>query len=52
MISPKYTGYVSSERTVHIWHCPICGNEFETVDAVAKRADDEDDEFNASRLVS
>ena len=27
---------VGDGKTVHIWHCPMCGHEFETVDSVAE----------------
>jgi predicted RNA-binding Zn-ribbon protein involved in translation (DUF1610 family) len=32
LISPKWSESVSAHETIHIWHCPICGNEFETID--------------------
>ena len=43
LIAPEWSEYVSKQETVHIWHCPICGNEFETVDnsIVPTLSDDE-----------
>jgi hypothetical protein len=32
LISPEWSECVSAKETIHIWSCPICGNEFETVD--------------------
>jgi len=55
LISPEWSENVSDERTMHIWHCPMCGNEFETVDsATAKTISDDETvgDFFSSLLVA
>jgi hypothetical protein len=32
LIAPVWSETVNERQTVHIWSCPICGNEFQTVD--------------------
>ena len=32
LIGPEWSETVDERQTVHIWRCPICGNEFETVE--------------------
>ena len=32
LISPEWSEVAGPNETIHIWHCPICDNEFETVD--------------------
>jgi len=32
LIFPERSESVGTRETVNIWHCPICGNEFETTD--------------------
>jgi len=32
LVTPEWSEAIEGEETVHIWSCPICGNEFQTVD--------------------
>lgn len=32
LITPIWSEAIDERQTVHIWSCPICGNEFQTVD--------------------
>ena len=32
LIAPEWSEPISERETVHIWSCPVCGNEFQTVD--------------------
>jgi hypothetical protein len=32
LIAPEWSEVLSANETIHIWYCPICGNEFETFD--------------------
>lgn len=32
LIVPEWSEPVGVDKTVHIWHCPVCGHEFETFD--------------------
>jgi hypothetical protein len=32
LIAPEWSEAINVRQTVHIWSCPICGNEFETID--------------------
>ena len=32
LIAPIWSEAIDERQTVHIWSCPICGNEFQTVD--------------------
>jgi endogenous inhibitor of DNA gyrase (YacG/DUF329 family) len=32
LLTPERSECVSDRRTVHFWHCPICGQDFETAD--------------------
>ena len=32
LIGPEWSETIEGRQTVHIWRCPICGNEFETVE--------------------
>ena len=32
LIAPEWSESINERETVHIWSCPICGNEFQTVD--------------------
>ena len=32
LIAPEWSEIVNERETVHIWSCPICGNEFQTID--------------------
>ena len=55
LIAPEWSECVSDQKTLHIWHCPLCGNEFETVDnAAAKVISDDElvDDFFSSLLVA
>ena len=31
---PEWSESVDEQKTTHIWHCVVCGNEFETKDEV------------------
>ena len=33
LIVPEWSEFESTRGTIHIWQCPMCGNEFETADA-------------------
>jgi Zn finger protein HypA/HybF involved in hydrogenase expression len=38
LISPEWSESPGPQETVMIWHCPICGNEFGTIEeGVEKR---------------
>jgi RNase P subunit RPR2 len=43
LIAPDWSESINEQETVHIWSCPICGNEFQTVDDRAESvlSDDE-----------
>lgn len=32
LIAPVWSESINERETVHLWSCPICGNEFQTVD--------------------
>ena len=32
LIAPEWSEAIDTNQTVHIWHCPACGHEFETFD--------------------
>jgi ribosomal protein L37AE/L43A len=32
LIFPEWSESVGERQAVHIWHCPVCGREFETTD--------------------
>jgi ribosomal protein L37AE/L43A len=36
LIAPEWSETINERETVHIWSCPICGNEFQTVDERAE----------------
>ena len=38
LIFPEWSETVAARETVNIWHCPICGNEFETTDKGVEKA--------------
>jgi len=37
LIFPEWSESVSDRQTINIWHCPICGHEFETTDDVVEQ---------------
>ena len=37
LIAPEWSECINDRQTLHFWCCPICGNEFETVDDRAER---------------
>ena len=42
LITPERSEIVSANETIHVWHCPICGNQFETVDTKIDKMTSED----------
>ena len=36
LISPEWSESVGAENTLNLWHCPICGTDFETTDRVVE----------------
>ncbi len=32
LIQPEWSEWISPNKTIHIWNCPIYGNYFETID--------------------
>ena len=43
LTAPEWSERIGGAETVHIWHCPWCGNEFETVDdSVTQTVSDEE----------
>ena len=36
LIFPEWSESVSDRQTINIWHCPVCGHEFETTDNVVE----------------
>jgi ribosomal protein L37AE/L43A len=34
LISPEWSESAGDRKTIHIWHCLVCGHEFETMDDV------------------
>jgi len=36
LIFPEWSETVSAKKTVNLWHCPICGNDFETTDNIVE----------------
>ena len=43
MIVPERSKRVSGGKILHNWHCPVCGNEFETVDGAGAKAVPDDE---------
>ncbi len=43
LIAPAWSEIVDANEAIHIWHCPICGHEFETTEnkVVQTMSDDE-----------
>ena len=35
LVMPEWSECISGKETIHIWHCPVCGKEFHTVDKMA-----------------
>jgi RNase P subunit RPR2 len=33
---PEWSENVEGQKTIYIWHCLVCGNEFETKDEAAQ----------------
>ena len=54
LIVPESSEYVADRPTVHIWHCPICGIDFETIDASVETMPDDKlvDDLLTSLLVA
>lgn len=55
LITPEWSESINERQTIHIWSCPICGNEFQTVDERAERTFSDDDlaqEFLPNLLVA
>ena len=54
LIVPESSEYVGNRPTVHIWHCPICGIDFETIDAIVETMPDDKlvDDLLTSLLVA
>ena len=55
LLAPVWSECVNSHKAVHIWHCPLCGNEFETTDNNVGKILSHDelvDEFFPSLLVA
>ncbi len=40
---PEWSETVNTNETIQIWHCPICGHEFETVGTNASQAMSDDE---------
>lgn len=36
LISPDWSEAVNAEKTINLWCCPICGEEFETTENIAE----------------
>ena len=53
LIEPERSERVSDGKTLHNWHCPVCGNKFETIDDVAAKVtpDDELIDYSFSGLL-
>jgi hypothetical protein len=32
LMAPEWSESLNERETVHLWFCPVCGNEFQTVD--------------------
>lgn len=43
LIVPERSERISDGKTLHNWHCPVCGNKFETVDGVAAKVTPDDE---------
>lgn len=43
LIVPERSKRVSGGKILHNWHCPVCGNEFETVDGAGAKAVPDDE---------
>jgi len=55
LLAPVWSECVNSHKAVHIWHYPMCGNEFETTDNNVGKILSHDelvDEFFPSLLVA
>ena len=44
LIVPEWSERISDQKTVHFWHCPMCGHDFESVDNGVPKATVSDDE--------
>jgi hypothetical protein len=42
LLAPEQSVCVSKDKTVHIWHCPMCDNQFETTDQAIKSISDDE----------
>ena len=55
LIAPEWSEVLSANETIHIWYCPICGNEFETFDTKTDQTMSDDEaieDFFPSLLVA
>jgi len=55
LVGPEWSECINERETVHIWSCPICGNEFQTIDDRAERTFSENElaqEFLPNLLVA
>ncbi len=37
LLTPECSECLSDHRTMHMWHCPMCGHDFATVDRAAAK---------------
>lgn len=36
LICPEWSETVGQGKTVNLWYCPICGNDFQTTDSIVE----------------
>jgi len=49
LIAPAWSGHANTEEVRNLWHCPICGYMFETLDREATRPIDLAEEMQRPR---
>jgi Zn finger protein HypA/HybF involved in hydrogenase expression len=32
LLTPDWSESAGTDKTLHLWHCPMCGSDFQTVD--------------------
>jgi transcription elongation factor Elf1 len=55
VIGPEWSEGIDDRQTIHMWRCPICGNEFETIeDRIEQPVPDDElvDEFLPNLMVA
>lgn len=43
LVIPEWSETVGAGQAIHIWHCPVCEHEFDTIDNVVEPTVSEDE---------